>query len=145
MDGSAKDYADETQVLRLVFAVRRGHVELSDVQQVEMRVPPSASLEERTGLSGAWVEIRDVHGAPIFRYDLSPSLLDSAEIFPEDPYDEIIRVPAIPGTSAFSVLAPLPAEADRLVLVGGPTANAREAARELTEVDAQELRRRARE
>ncbi|HEY6686274.1 MAG TPA: hypothetical protein VI094_08720 [Propionibacteriaceae bacterium] len=144
MDESAQAYANEVQVLRLVFTVRQGRVELSDVHQVEMRVPPSASLEERTGVSGAWVEIRDADGAPIFRHDLSPSLLDSAELFPEDPYGEIIRVPTMPGTSAFSVLAPLPAEADTLVLVGGPTANARGAARELTEVDAQELRRRAR-
>jgi hypothetical protein len=145
MDESAQAYPYETQVLRLVFAVREGQVELSDVQQVEMRIPPSASLDERTGVSGAWVEIRNADGAPIFRHDLSPSQLDSAEIFPADPYGEIIRVPAIPGTSAFSILAPLPAEADRLVLVGGPTANAREAARDLTEIDAQELRRRARE
>jgi hypothetical protein len=33
----------------------------------------------------------------------------------------------------------LPSEADKLLLVGGPTANAREAARELTEVDVAEL------
>jgi hypothetical protein len=139
-----KPYPDGTPVLRLVFALQQGQIELSDVQQVEMRIPTSSSLEERGDVSGAWVEIRDAGGAPIFRHDLAPSLLDGAELFPEDPYGEIVRVPNMPGISAFSVLVPLPADADRLVLVGGPTANVREPARELTQIDAQELRRRAR-
>jgi len=139
-----KPYPDGTPVLRLVFALQQGQIELSDVQQVEMRIPTSSSLDERGDVSGAWVEIRDASGAPIFRHDLAPSLLDGAELFPEDPYGEIVRVPNTPGISAFSVLVPLPADADRLVLVGGPTANVREPARELTQIDAQELRRRAR-
>jgi hypothetical protein len=32
-----------------------------------MRIPTSSSLEERGDVSGAWVEIRDAGGAPIFR------------------------------------------------------------------------------
>ena len=134
---------DGTAVLRLLFELRDGQYEVTDVQQVVKRIPPSASLEERGDVAGAWLEVRDADGAPVFRHDLAPSLLDGAEIFPEDPRGEIIRSSNRADTMAFSVLAPLPDAADRVVLLGARTGNAGDAAREITGIDVGELRRRA--
>ena len=137
-------YPDANPVLRLVFTVEQGAIELSDVQQVQMPVPTTSSLEDRTDVSGSWVEVIDADGTPVFRHDLAPSLLDGAEVFPEDPYGEIVRVAEAPGRRAFSVLVPILPNTARLVVAGSPRQAVRAPARELARFDVQDVLGRAR-
>ena len=139
-----EEYPDVSPVLRLVFTVERGAVELADVQQVEMRVPATSSLEDRAEVSGSWVEVTDADGAPVFRHDLAPSLLDGAEVFPEDPYGEIVRVADAPGRRAFSVVVPIPPDTGQVVVAGSPRRGVRAPAGELARFDAQDVLGRAR-
>lgn len=117
MEESTQVYAVDPQVLGLVFAVRQGQVELSDVRQVEMRIPPSATIEERAGVTGARVEIQDADGAwssgTICRLPVG-----GAELFSEDRYGEILRVHTMPGTPFFSVLAPALAPSHHTMVLG---------------------------
>ncbi len=136
-------HAERTPVVRLLFELRDGRFEITDVTEVVKQVPPSAPLERLDDVSGAWLEVQDAAGAPIFRHDLSPTLMDGVEIFPEDPYGEIVRSSRLPDTTAFSVLAPLPDAAQRVVLIGPPARNSRSAARDIADIDAGEVRRRA--
>jgi hypothetical protein len=109
---------DDARALRLTFAVRADRIELVDGAQVAMRVPPTDSLEDRGERSGLWVELLDADGVAVFRQDLSPTLLDDLEVFPEDPAGEIVRSPAPEREGAFSVVVPLTSEARRLAVVG---------------------------
>lgn len=136
---------DDPRAMRLTFRYTGHRIELADAQRVIQWLPPSGYLEDRQERSGFWLELRDGAGAPVFREDLSPTLGDDYEIFPEDPAGEIVRR-AVPGrTGTFTMVVPEMTEAQQLVVVGSPpkTEHRREAAADLATFDFDEVRRRA--
>jgi hypothetical protein len=142
--GAYAGAVDEPQALRLTFAVQDRRIELLDVAEVAMRVPPTDPLDQRGERSGFWVEVVDADGAPLFRQDLPPTVLDDPEVFPEDPAGEIVRVPAPGRRHAFSVVVPRTTDLQRLAVVGSPAEDRRRtAARALATYDGGELARRA--
>src|SRR5688500_4251085 len=101
-----------------------------------MFVPPGESLEPVRERSGIWVEVRDGDEQPLFRLLMHHPIETSREVFPADPYDEIIRSPVAEPRGVFSVVIPDLADARILALVESPPEADRSiAAQEIARVD----------
>ena len=139
--------ADEERALRLTFTYRGDEIELVDAQQVAMFVPPGDARDDRSARSGFWIELRDGAEGVVFRQDLHHPVTNDHEVFPEDPYGEIVRQPVASRSGAFTLVVPEAVDAASVVLVASP-ARAEErnqAASEVARFDMADVRRRARD
>jgi hypothetical protein len=102
-----------------------------------MFVPPGDALEAGRERSGFWVEVRNADGQPLFRRLMHHPIETTREVFPADPYGEIIRTPVADPRGVFSIVIPEIAGARVLALVGSPSEAGRrgEAAQELARFD----------
>ncbi len=132
--------------MRLTFTYRAEEIELVDVQEVEMFVPPGDEREIGEERSGFWVELRDDAEGVVFRQVLHHPAEADQEVFPEDPYGEIVRRPVDSPSGAFTLVLPEATQARNVVLVASPTRPERrsEAAAEVARFDMVDVRGRAR-
>ena len=138
--------ADDYRALRLTFTYRGEEIELVDVQEVEVFVPPGDEWEYREERSGFWVELRDDAEGVVFRQVLHHPAEAHQEVFPEDPYGEIIRQPVDSPSGAFTLILPDATQARNVVLVASPTSPERrtEVAAEVARFDMVDVRGRGR-
>jgi hypothetical protein len=137
--------ADDPRAVRLTFSYRGDAIELLAVQRVNMFVPPSDPLEDRTPRSGFWLELRDAAGGLVFRLGMHDPIAGNYEVFPADPRGEIVRQPVQARAGAFSVVIPELSAARRLAFVATPAAveSLTRGATELVSFDMDAVMRRA--
>lgn len=102
------------KAVRLLFEYEGTEVRLVARQPVEMAVTGFDIARE--AMTGHFVEVRDGEDAMLARLPARGAFADSAEVFPEQPGDPITRV-AVEPKGAFTVVVPVPEEADHVSVV----------------------------
>ena len=110
-----------TDAVRLILRYEGADVSLVSRQRVAMLVPPSepldVSLQER---SGFWLEVRDKAGNALYRRLVHEPIRNDVEVFSDDPERSVARVPVERPSGVFSVVLPVPEDADHVALIGTP-------------------------
>ncbi|MBZ4319244.1 hypothetical protein [Streptomyces huiliensis] len=120
--------------VRLIFEYEGPDIRLVSRQRVDAAPPPTDDLsettgpagsdatDERPGVKGFWVELRDARQQPLYRRVMHPPVRYDAEVFSDDPDRSLARVPVDEPKGAFAVLVPELADADHVALVSSPLA-----------------------
>lgn len=115
MPDHLKDQPAQTQAVRLIFEYEGEEVRLVSRQPVDVTV---RSFEfSRASQAGVFVDVRDQMGALLGRVPAPGALATSVEVFPEKPDETIVRVDVPKPKGAFTVVVPVLAAADRVVVV----------------------------
>src|SRR5688500_3164506 len=109
----------EPTAVRLVLEYRDDELRL--VTQVPVDIvmpgqPPAAT-------PGAHVAGRTPVGTVIGRAAVRPAMTTSLEVYPEDPADPIVRTDLPEASGAFTVVVPVPPDADHVTVVRVPDAD----------------------
>ena len=104
-----------TRSVRLIFEYEGDQVRLVSQQPVDMVV---TGFDLARGPDpGVYVESRDAVGAPLARVPARSALVGSAEVFPEQPGEPIVRVDVPQPRGAFTVVVPVPDTTSQLTVV----------------------------
>lgn len=104
-----------TRAMRLVFEYEGDQVRLVMQQPVEMVV--TGFDLTRTTQPGYYVDTRDAGEQTLARVAARNAFETSAEVFPEQPGEPIIRVEQATPRGAFTVVVPMPDRADHVTIV----------------------------
>jgi hypothetical protein len=109
---------DPTQrpgAVRLIFEYEGDEVRLVSQQRVDVAVPGfDIALAPHPG---HFLEVRDSGNLPLSRVPLREAFPTSAEVFPEEHGEPIVRVELPERRGAFTVVVPAREAADRVALV----------------------------
>lgn len=111
----ANDTPQQTKAVRLIFEYEGDQVKLVSQQPVDMTVT-GADLAQ-TNFPGYYVETRDPQGKTLSRIVAHHAFSTSTEVFPEEHGKPITRVEMPQAKGAFTVISPLPANADHVSVV----------------------------
>ena len=100
---------------RFIFEYDGDQVRLVSQQPVEVAVP-GADIAQ-TDAPGFYVDARDQSGRTLARVAARSAFAGSAEVFPEQPGEPIVRVDVVRPKGAFTVVVPTPAGADPVTVV----------------------------
>jgi hypothetical protein len=104
-----------THALRLIFEYDGDQVRLVSQQPVEMAI--TGFDIARAEHPGYYVDTRDAAGRTLARVPARNAFSSSMEIFPEKPGEPITRVDVAKPRGAFTVVIPVPSDADHVSLV----------------------------
>ncbi|MGJ7440013.1 hypothetical protein [Aquipuribacter sp. MA13-6] len=104
-----------TPAVRLIFTYDGDEVRLLQQQPVDVAVT-GFDVDQPAPLDGHVVEVRADDGSALARVVVRSGPPTSAEVFPEQPGEPIVRVEA-PTTGAFTVVVPAPEAAARITLL----------------------------
>lgn len=104
-----------TPAVRLIFTYDGDDVTLLQQQPVDVAVT-GFDVDQPAPLDGHVVEVRADDGSALARVAVRSGPPTSAEVFPEQPGEPIVRVEA-PPTGAFTVVVPAPEAAARITLL----------------------------
>ena len=100
---------------RLIFEYEGEDVRLVSQQQVDVA---AANVQTAGGdVSGVFVDVRDASNGTLARVPARDAMTTSLEVFPERQDEPITRVTVPRGKGAFTVLIPMPDEADHATIV----------------------------
>lgn len=115
-----------THAMRLIFEYEGNQVRLVSQQPVEMAI--TGSDIARVEHPGYYVDTRDTRGRTLARVPARNAFSASVEVFPENPGEPISRVDVPQPRGAFTVVVPVPQDADHFSVVqiapGKPDAQA---------------------
>src|SRR5262245_1280796 len=115
-----------TRAMRLIFEYEGNQVRLVSQQPVEMAI--TGSDLARVEHPGYYVDTRDASDRTLARVPARNAFSASVEVFPEKPGEPIARVDVLQQRGAFTVVVPVPENADYLSVVqithGRPDAQA---------------------
>lgn len=109
-----------TPAVRLIFTYDGDDVRLLQQQSVDVAVT-GFDVDQPAPLDGHVVEVRADDGSALARVAVRSGPPTSAEVFPEQPGEAIVRVEA-PTSGAFTVVVPAPEAAARIALLRLSTA-----------------------
>ncbi|MFN7923127.1 MAG: hypothetical protein U0Q16_23700 [Bryobacteraceae bacterium] len=109
--------APPNRSLRLIFDYSGRAVKLTSVEHVEMLAPPPQALVPATGNEGAWFELRNAEGRPLYRRRMHNPVEQDLEVAQED--RSVIRVPAKSPAGRFFLIVPDLGPTVRVVLQTG--------------------------
>ncbi len=104
-----------TRAMRLIFEYEGNQVRLVSQQPVEMAITGSdiAQVEQ----PGYYVDTRDARDRTLARVPARNAFSASVEVFPEKPGEPISRVDVAQPRGAFTVVVPVPEDADYFSIV----------------------------
>ena len=104
-----------TRAMRLIFEYEGNQVRLVSQQPVEMAITGSdiAKVEQ----PGYYVDTRDARDRTLARVPARNAFSASVEVFPEKPGEPISRVDVTQPRGAFTVVVPVPEDADYFSIV----------------------------
>jgi hypothetical protein len=109
------DATQQPGAVRLIFEYEGDDVRLVSQQRVDVAVPGfDIALVPHPG---HFVEVRDSDAAVLSRVPVREALSTSAEVFPEEHGEPIVRVELPERRGAFTVVVPARQTADRVALV----------------------------
>lgn len=109
-----------TRAARLIFEYDGVQVSLVSQQVVDLAV---TGLDlTRAQHPGIYVEVRDSAGRTLARVPARNAFSGSVEIFPENASEAIVRMDVAKAKGAFTVVVPVPAEANQVTVVRLATA-----------------------
>jgi hypothetical protein len=112
--------APTQRLLRLIFSLQGGTIVVADQHVVEMVAPAGDPVVGFEGQTGFWYEVRNAAEQVLFRQVVHDPIPRSAEVFGKTPEEPLARLPMAEPSGAFTVLLPLPDDADHVALVGTP-------------------------
>ncbi len=107
--------ATPTLAMRLIFEYEGDHVRLISQQPVDVMI--TGFDISRAAKPGYYVDTRDAGGRTLARVPARDAFSHSTEVFPEEPGEPITRVEVERPRGAFTVVVPVPAGSDRVVVV----------------------------
>ncbi|HUF51601.1 MAG TPA: hypothetical protein VMN60_12240 [Longimicrobiales bacterium] len=129
----AKRRSSTQPVTRLTFEYQGPEIRLVKRQDVEMRLPPSAPVEDFSGRTGYWYSLRDERGNSLYGHVLGQPLA-GREVFRRTATESIARVNDTQPKGWFTVLVPTPTATAQLVIYGPPAGTAPSANRGSVEI-----------
>jgi hypothetical protein len=105
----------DPQAVRLIFEYEGDQVRLVAQQPVDVAVTGSDLTREQ--VPGHYVEVRGEDDATLSRLRVPTAMSASAEVFPAEPGQPIVRTDLPEARGAFTVVVPAPAEADHVSVV----------------------------
>jgi hypothetical protein len=103
------------RAVRLIFEYDGDQVDLVSERLVNMVVTNLDTA--RTRDPGVYVDARDANGKTLARVPAYAAFAGSAEIFPENPSEPIVRMDVAKPKGAFTVVVPMPTEASQVTVV----------------------------
>jgi hypothetical protein len=104
-----------TRAMRLIFEYEGDQVRLVSQQPVEMAI--TGFDIARSERSAYYIDTRDAKGQTLARVRARGAFSTSTEVFPERSGDPITRVDAAEARGAFTVVVPVPDNADHVTVV----------------------------
>jgi len=104
-----------TRAMRLIFEYEGNQVRLVSQQPVEMAITESDLA--RVGHPGYYVDTRDANDRTLARVPARNAFSASVEVFPQRPGEPISRVDVAQPRGAFTVVVPVPENADYFSVV----------------------------
>jgi hypothetical protein len=104
-----------TRAMRLIVEYEGNQVRLVSQQPVEMAI--TGSDIARVEHPGYYVDTRDTRGRTLARVPARNAFSASVEVFPENPGEPISRVDVPQPRGAFTVVVPVPQDADHFSVV----------------------------
>jgi hypothetical protein len=93
--------------LRLSFIYRDGKWVLTGSRRLQMRVPAASRVQRFDEGAGAWIEIRDAAGKPLYRRVVSRSAVsDDVEVRTNNPDQRVVRRTLARRTGTFHAIVP---------------------------------------
>ncbi len=114
-DAVPTERRDGGRTVRLIFSYDGDEVTLVSQQVVDMRPSGPSSGDPRT--PGHYVEVRSAAGDLLAGAPAANAFVGSAEVFPENPDEPIVRVDVERPRGAFTVLVPAPQASAQVALV----------------------------
>jgi hypothetical protein len=108
----------QPSAVRLIFEYEGDEVRLVSQQAVDVAVTGFDLTRERQ--PGHYVEVRGARDETLSRVRVPTELVASAEVFPEEPGQPIVRVDLPQARGAFTVVVPAAAAADHVSVVRVP-------------------------
>lgn len=105
----------DPRAVRLIFEYEGDRVRLVAQQPVDVAVTGFDLTREQ--IPGHYVEVRGGDDATLSRLRVPAAMSTSAEVFPEEPGQPILRTELPEARGAFTVVVPAPAEADHVSVV----------------------------
>jgi hypothetical protein len=105
--------------IRLIFEYEGDEVRLVSQQPVDVAVTGFDLTRERR--PGHYVEVRGARDDTLSRVRVPTDMVASAEVFPEEPGEPIVRVDVPEARGAFTVVVPASPAADHVSVVRVPT------------------------
>jgi len=105
----------DPRAVRLIFEYEGDEVRLIAQQPVDVVVTGYDLNREQ--IPGNYVEVRGGDDATLSRLRVPTAMSASAEVFPEEPGQPIVRTDLPQARGAFTVVVPAPAEADHVSVV----------------------------
>ena len=103
------------QAVRLIFEYDGDQVRLVSQQPVDMLVTSFDPQQKQE--PGVYVDARDAAGATLASVPAPNAMVGSAEVFPEQPDQPIVRVDVPRPTGAFTVVVPASAATSHVAVV----------------------------
>ena len=104
-----------TRAARLIFEYEGERVRLVSQQVVDMVV--TGFDIARAHHAGVYVDARDAEGRTLARVPARDAFATSTEVFPEQAGEPIMRVDPVKQKGAFTVVIPVPQEANKVAVV----------------------------
>ena len=108
----------QPSAIRLIFEYEGDEVRLVSQQPVDVAVTGFDLTRERR--PGHYVEVRGAQDETLSRVRVPTEMVASAEVFPEEPGQPIVRVDLPEARGAFTVVVPAPETADHVSVVRVP-------------------------
>lgn len=115
MPDHASSEPSPIRAVRLIFEYEGDEVRLVSQQQVDMAV--TGFDLARAQHPGVYVDARDADGRTLARVPARSAFAGSAEVFPEQPGEPIVRVDVPKPKGAFTVVVPAPQAAQQVAVV----------------------------
>jgi hypothetical protein len=115
MPGNMSNQPATTRAARLIFEYDGEQVRLVSQQIVDLVV--TGFDIARAQHAGVYVDARDVEGRTLARVPARNAFATSAEVFPEQPGEAIVRVDVAKPKGAFTVVIPAPEAAHQVTVV----------------------------
>jgi hypothetical protein len=112
---SDTSYSPQSLSMRLIFEYEGENVRLVMQQPVDTLV--TGFDLSRTQREGYYIDTQDASGRTLARVPARGAFQSSAEVFPEHPGEPITRVDVAQPHGAFTVIVPLPHDADHVSVV----------------------------
>jgi hypothetical protein len=103
---SPESSAGSPTAMRLTFSYQGDQVKLVSQQPVEMTVPPSDPVKGYEQQKGFWAELKGDQDKTLFRRVLHNPTRNDAEVFSDEPEQNISRAPAPKRKGVFVVVVP---------------------------------------
>ena len=108
--------AKSTKAMRLTFSYDGDDVKLVSQQPIEMIVPPSDPVKGFGAQKGFWAELKNEQDKTLYRRVMHNPTSNDAEVFSDDPEQNISRAPAPKRKGVFVVVVPDTDKGDAVTL-----------------------------